>query len=874
MANENSSTVFRKDYSASNYLIENIDLLFELFEEKTIVSAKTHFFKNKQGESSKSHLVLSGEELLLLSIKMDGATLASGRYYVDDKTLTILDPPSSFVLEITTELEPSKNTSLEGLYLSNGNYCTQCEAEGFRKITYYLDRPDILAIFTTRIESSKSNFPVLLSNGNCIEKGYLGGDRHYTTWHDPFPKPSYLFALVAGQLVCVEDTFISRSGKQISLEIYVEEENRKKCDHAMLSLKKSMKWDEKVFGLEYDLEVYMIVAVDDFNMGAMENKGLNIFNSKYVLSTPETATDEDYIGIEGVIGHEYFHNWTGNRVTCRDWFQLSLKEGLTVFRDQEFSSDMNSRAVQRIKDIRLLKNFQFREDGGPMAHSVRPESYQEINNFYTVTVYNKGAELIRMIHTLLGAELFRKGMDLYIERHDGGAATCDDFVAAMGDCSGRISDQFKLWYSQSGTPSLKVKGEWYPTSGEYRLTIQQSCPETPGQKNKQPFYIPVSVGLLGGDGSNLIGKKVLRLAKEKQMFSFQNINEPPVVSFLRGFSAPVRVEPFHSPKELAFLMKHDSDPVNRWNATSQLATLTILNSINENDQKDEKKSGEYKKLYYDGVGYLLTSAVDDPALLALSLQLPEETTLALEMGTIDPDALHYSWYKVKRELANLYQSEFLQLYDKNKSNNSYQTTPEAMGRRSLKNTSLSFLMSLDPLPSGILELCVDQYRQAANMTDTIAALRCVVNLEDAIRSELFNNFYDKWQNDSLVMDKWFTLQSISIHRNTLENVKYLLNNRLFSIEKPNKVRSLVGAFCSLNHVRFHDISGEGYTFLGDMIVKLNTINPQIAARLVAPLINWKRYDKTRQSLMKGQLDRLAKQKGLSRDVFEIVNKSR
>jgi len=606
----------------------------------------------------------------------------------------------------------------------------------------------------------------------------------------------------------------------------------------------------------------------------MENKGLNVFNSKYVLSTPESATDEDYIGIEGVIGHEYFHNWTGNRVTCRDWFQLSLKEGLTVFRDQEFSSDMNSRAVQRIKDIRLLKNFQFREDGGPMAHSVRPESYQEINNFYTVTVYNKGAELIRMIHTLLGAELFRKGMDLYIERHDGGAATCDDFVAAMGDCSGRISDQFKLWYSQSGTPLLKVKGEWYPTSGEYRLTIQQSCPETPGQKNKQPFYIPVSVGLLGGDGSNLIGKKVLRLAKDKQMFSFQNINEPPVVSFLRGFSAPVRVEPFHSPKELAFLMKHDSDPVNRWNATSQLATLTILNSINENDQKDEKKSGEYKKLYYDGVGYLLTSAVDDPALLALSLQLPEETTLALEMGTIDPDALHYSWYKVKRELANLYQSEFLQLYDKNKSNNSYQTTPEAMGRRSLKNTSLSFLMSLDPLPSGILELCVDQYRQAANMTDTIAALRCVVNLEDAIRSELFNNFYDKWQNDSLVMDKWFTLQSISIHRNTLENVKYLLNNRLFSIEKPNKVRSLVGAFCSLNHVRFHDISGEGYTFLGDMIVKLNTINPQIAARLVAPLINWKRYDKTRQSLMKGQLDRLAKQKGLSRDVFEIVNKSR
>jgi len=872
MANEKPGTIYRKDYSDPDFLIKEVELCFELYDEKTTVSAKTHFLKNEQGRALSPHLVLSGEELRLVSIKMDGVAVDSEKYQRDDKTLTIVDPPSSFILEITTELEPSKNTLLEGLYLSGGNYCTQCEAEGFRKITYYLDRPDVLAKFTTRIEGDKKSCPVMLSNGNCIESGEIDLDRHYVIWHDPFPKPSYLFALVAGQLVSIEDDFSTRSGKDIALKIYVEENNREKCGHAMSSLKKAMRWDEEIFGLEYDLETYMIVAVDDFNMGAMENKGLNIFNSKYVLSTPETATDEDYVGIEGVIGHEYFHNWTGNRITCRDWFQLSLKEGLTVFRDQEFSSDMNSRAVQRIKDIRLLKNFQFREDGGPMAHPVRPESYQEINNFYTVTIYNKGAEVIRMIHTLLGAGLFGKGMDLYIERHDGQAATCDDFVAAMSDASGVALDQFKYWYSQSGTPLLKVKGEWDHNSREYRLTIAQSCPETPGQKEKFPFHIPVSVGLLGAEGEDLVSTKVLQVTEKEKTFTFQEINESPVVSFLRGFSAPVRVEPFHSLKEFAFLMKHDSDPVNCWNAANQLASATILNAVDKTIKEGQSK--EDNDLYYDAVGHMLTTPVNDPALLTLALQLPEETTLALEMKTIDPDALHNSRQGVKQELASRYQKDFLHLYNKNETNGKYQISSDAMGRRSLKNTSLSFLMSLDPLPDEILDLCTDQYRQASNMTDTIAALRCIVDLDDSIRSELFSDFYDKWQGDSLVMDKWFALQAVSMSRNTLRNVKYLLDNPLFSIENPNKVRSLIGAFCSSNHVRFHDVTGEGYVFLGDMIVKLNPINPQIAARLVAPLINWKRYDQNRQSLMKKQLDRLANQKELSRDVFEIVNKSR
>ena len=876
MPKKKQTTIFRKNYTAPPFFIETIDLNFELFHEKTRVTAKSAISRNRAETGNDAPLILSGEKLRLISVKIGQKLIPPDQYRVNDETLTIYDPPSSFTLEIVTEIEPSKNGSLEGLYLSSNIYCTQCEPEGFRKITYYLDRPDVLATFSVRVEGDRDSCPVMLANGNCIEKGNLKANRHYTVWQDPFPKPCYLFALVAGKLHAIEDQFITSSGRKIDLQIYVEEQNRKKCAHAMRSLKKAMRWDEDVFGLEYDLDTYMIVAVDDFNMGAMENKGLNIFNSKYVLSTPETATDEDYTGIEAVIGHEYFHNWTGNRVTCRDWFQLSLKEGLTVFRDQEFSSDMNSRAVERIKNVRILKNFQFREDSGPMAHPIRPESYQEINNFYTVTVYNKGAEVIRMMHTILGADRFRQGMNLYLKRHDGEAATCDDFVAAMSDATGEDLGQFKRWYSQAGTPLVQAEGEWDAQLKQYRLSLSQSCPSIPGQEKKELFHLPIAVGLISQNGKELITAekgetKILHLKKQKQDFIFNNIDSRPVISLLRQFSAPVRVDPFHSPEELTFLMKHDSDMFNRWNAATQLTSLTILN-IARAISKGGK--AEFNELYFNGVYHGLTSHVDDASLLALTLQLPAETTLAMEMTTIDPEALHQGRQLVKKELAKRYRNEFVQIYHSNRSSGDYQITPESMGKRSLKNTALSYLMSLDPLPDDILQLCTDQYNEADNMTDTIGALRCAADLDETIRAKFFDDFYNRWQKDTLVMDKWFSLQAASSHEDTLQNVKKLTKNSLFSLENPNKVRSLIGTFSNANHVRFHDRNGAGYLFLTDIIIKLNRTNPQIAARLVTPLINWKRYDRKRGELMREQLDRLAAVDGISKDVAEIVNKSR
>ena len=793
-----------------------------------------------------------------------------------EETLTIFNVPEKFQLVVETEIKPQENTSLEGLYRSGSNYCTQCEAEGFRKITYYPDRPDVLTKFTTRIEANKESCPVMLSNGNLIEKGDCDSNRHYAVWEDPFPKPCYLFALVAGQLVAIEDEFITRSGRIVDLKIFVEEKNKQKCGHAMVSLKKSMRWDEDVFGLEYDLDTFMIVAVEDFNMGAMENKGLNIFNAKYVLSTPETATDQDYLGIEGVVAHEYFHNWTGNRVTCRDWFQLSLKEGLTVFRDQEFSADMNSRAVQRIDDVRVLKNFQFREDASPMAHPVRPDSYLEINNFYTATVYNKGAEVIRMMHTILGETKFRKGMDLYFSRHDGQAVTCDDFVAAMSDASGLDLSQFQNWYSQAGTPILAIQEEWNQNDQEYRLTVRQNCPDTPGQKAKKPFHMPLSVGLLGAKGQNLLervegGTAVLQLQEKEQLFTFSGIKEKPIVSFLRDFSAPVRVASFQTREELAFLMRYDSNLYNRWDAATRLSSEIILETA---DRFAKKENLSLDKLYLDAVSHSLSQEVLDPAILALSLTLPSETTLAQEMTVIEPDALHQARQMVKREIAKKNRDIFEQIYRNSQERGNYGITPEEIGRRSLKNVSLSFLMALDPLPDDILALCYSQYQQATNMTDTIAALANLINLDRSIRQEVLEDFYKKWVNDPLVLDKWFTLQALSILPGTLQDVRKLLGNLSFSMKNPNKVRALVGAFCTGNHVRFHDKNGAGYRFLAEMVEELNALNPQIAARLVTPLINWKRYDKDRQLLMQHELNRIASVKGLSRDVYEIVNKSR
>lgn len=879
MPNKQPVTIYRDSYTVFDYLIDQLDLHFALFDQKTVVTARAEYRLNPETEVNNPALSLFGEELELVSIQLNGQDLGEEDYKLDDKSLKIFSPPEHFTLEIVTIIHPEKNSSLEGLYHSSGNYCSQCEAEGFRKITYYPDRPDVLTRFTTRIEADRERCPVMLSNGNLLERGELPDNRHFVIWEDPFPKPSYLFALVAGKLVAIEDEFVTVSGRIIQLKIFVEERNREKCDHAMISLKKSMAWDEQVYGLEYDLDTFMIVAVDDFNMGAMENKGLNIFNSKYVLSSPETATDQDYLGIEGVIAHEYFHNWTGNRVTCRDWFQLSLKEGLTVFRDQEFSADMNSPSVQRIDDVRILKNFQFKEDGSPMAHPVRPNSYQEINNFYTATVYNKGAEVIRMMHTLLGAELFRKGMDLYFARHDGQAVTCDDFAAAMSDASGINLEQFKNWYSQAGTPFLQVKGEWLEKEQEFRLLIQQSCPETPGQSNKQPFAIPVKVGLLGQDGKDLLtgtnpgseGSEVCLLNEKKQLFTFTNIKEKPVVSFLRDFSAPVRVENFQSRTELALLMSADTNLYNRWNAANSLSGEVILEMA---EKLTAKQPATIDQLYLDAVANSLAGDVEDAALLALSLQLPSEMTLAQEVDEVDPDGLFEARETVKKCLARENKNKFLEIYHQNQQGEIYQISPEAMGRRSLKNCALSYLMSLDPLPEDIQNLCMQQFRDASNMTDSLSALANLVNLDNSLKDEALEHFYKKWAGDPLVLDKWFTVQALSNLHNTLTNVIQLTDNESFSISNPNKVRSLIGAFCSGNHVRFHAADGAGYQFLGEKIEQLNAINPQIAARLLSPLINWRRYDRQRQELMKGQLDRILAIKGLSSDVYEIASKSR
>lgn len=889
MTSQTPATFYRLEYTPPRYLTEAIDLTFQLNRDDTVVTARSSFRRNPECPGGSNTLFLDGQELELLAITLDSKPLAPPEYTVTDFGLVLHNIPDAFVLEITTLIFPDKNTALEGLYRSSGNYCTQCEAQGFRKITYYQDRPDVMTRFTTRIEADREICPVLLSNGNLVEQGAMDGGRHYALWRDPFPKPCYLFALVAGDLVCQEDTFLTGSGRSILLQIYVQARNLHKCDHAMQSLKKAMRWDEEVYGLEYDLDRYMIVAVDDFNMGAMENKGLNVFNSKYVLTSPETATDQDYLGVEGVIAHEYFHNWTGNRVTCRDWFQLSLKEGLTVFRDQEFSADMNARAVQRIDDVRILRTFQFKEDSGPMAHPVRPDSYEEINNFYTVTVYNKGAEVIRMMYNLLGSQGFRRGMDLYFARHDGQAVTCDDFAAAMGDAAGVDLEQFKRWYSQAGTPVLRVAGDWDEAKRCYTLSITQSCAPTPGQEVKKPFHIPLRIGLLDSQGRDMIAPDtLLELRREQQAFTFSGLTGKPVLSFLRGFSAPVRVEPFQGREELAFLMAHDSDQFNRWDAANRLGESIIFECV---QTLQAGGSPAIDPLFVEALRLNLSEINDGGkpsessshrALLAQILTLPSENNLALNMEVIDPDNLFLARRFVRAELARQLASEFRHCYAINQEEGStiaqiplaYTLTPEAMGRRSLKNTCLSCLMAMDPLPSEHLELTVQQYRRKANMTDVMAALGALVHCpEEQARQEALADFYRQWQHEPLVVDKWLTLQATSSLENTLDTVRELLAHPAFSLTNPNKVRSLIGAFTTTNHVRFHAATGAGYQFLADQIIRLDPINPHIAARLMSPFTSWKRYDSLRQGLMREQMERIAGQNNLSAGVTELVRKS-
>ncbi len=870
MTQQTPPTFYRLNYTAPAYWTDDINLTFQLHKDETIVTAKTNFRRNYEQNTRNSSLFLNGRELELLAILLDNELLTTADYSQNETGITIHKVPDIFVLEVTTRLYPDHNTALEGLYRSSGNYCTQCEAEGFRTITFYQDRPDIMARFTTRIEADAQSCPVLLSNGNLIESGNLENGRHFAVWQDPFPKPCYLFALVAGDLVCLEESFITHSGRPVLLQIYVEPRNQGKCGHAMQSLQKAMHWDEKIFGLEYDLDRYMILAVDDFNMGGMENKGLNIFNSKYVLASQATATDQDYLDIEGVVGHEYFHNWTGNRITCRDWFQLSLKEGLTVFRDQEFSADMNSRPVQRIDDVRILRTHQFKEDSGPMAHPVRPDSYVDINNFYTVTVYNKGAEVIRMIHTLLGAAGFRLGMDLYIARHDGQAVTCDDFVAAMSEASGVDLEQFKRWYSQAGTPIMEVAESWDEKHGNYTITVEQRCAPSPEQDMKLPFHIPLLVGLLDAGGQDMIPASLLQLTQEKQAFIFSGLKARPTLSFLRNFSAPVQVQSFQSREELAFLMAHDSDLFNKWDAANQLSEAIILECITVLQQGG---TPVLDPLFVEAVRVNLRQGNGDKALLSQALTLPTETNLALQMPVIDPDNLFLARQFVRAELARQLHQELYQTYEDSRDTGGYLLTPEAIGRRSLKNTCLSYLLARDPLPLANLQLAVHQYQQQANMTDVMAALSTLAQCPVTERQMVLDDFFLQWQNEPLVVDKWLSLQATSILDNTLETVKSLLTHRAFTINNPNKVRALIGAFVNGNHVRFHVTSGAGYAFLADQVLVVDRINPQIAARLMAPFTSWKRYDRYRQHLMRQQMIRIAGQPGLSAGVFEVVQKS-
>ncbi|CAA0812156.1 Peptidase M1 family protein [Striga hermonthica] len=887
--------IFLKDYKQPDYFFEKVDLSFTLGEEKTIVSSKIVVYPRIEGSSSP--LVLDGVDLKLISLKTNSKELKDGDFHLDSRHLTISSPPvGKFTLEIVTEIHPQSNTSLEGLYKSSGNFCTQCEAEGFRKITYYQDRPDIMAKYTCRIEGDKSLYPVLLSNGNLIEQGDLDGNKHYAVWEDPFVKPCYLFALVAGQLVSRDDTFTTRLGRKVLLRIWTPAQDLPKTAHAMYSLKAAMKWDEDVFGLEYDLDLFNIVAVPDFNMGAMENKSLNIFNSKLVLASPETATDADYAAILGVIGHEYFHNWTGNRVTCRDWFQLSLKEGLTVFRDQEFSSDLGSRTVKRIADVSTLRIYQFPQDSGPMAHPVRPHSYIKMDNFYTgkslflfffFPVYEKGAEVVRMYKTLLNSSGFRKGMDLYFKRHDGQAVTCEDFFAAMRDANGADFANFLLWYSQAGTPRLKVVTAYNTETKTYSLKFSQEIPPTPGQPVKEPMFIPVALGLLDSNGKDIplsslyhngqlteiakdcqpVYTTVLRVTKKEEEFVFNDVHERPVPSILRGYSAPVRLDSDLTDADLYFLLANDSDEFNRWEAGQVLARKLMLSLVSDYQQN---KPLVLNPQFVSGVKSILCDSKLDKEFIAKAITLPGEGEIMDMMEVADPDAVHAVRAFIRKQLASELTPELLHTVQSNRSSEAYVFDHPNMARRALKNVALAYLGSIED--EEITQLALHEYNIATNMTEQFAALAALNQKPGKTRDEVLADFYKKWQHDFLVVNKWFALQAMSDIPGNVENVRKLLNHPAFDLRNPNKVYSLIGGFCG-SPVNFHAKDGSGYKFLGEMVVQLDKLNPQVASRMVSAFSRWKRYDETRQNLAKAQLEIILSANGLSENVFEIASKS-
>jgi len=902
-----ATTIYLKDYAAPAYVIDSTDLTFDLFEDHADVRSILRFVANPAAAKSDS-LVLHGQELELKELVLTGKTGArvvveAGHYVIADETLTIPslsallgDDTSSFELRCHTRIEPQNNTALEGLYKSKKMFCTQCEAEGFRRITYYLDRPDVMSSFVTTISAEKARYPVLLSNGNKISEGEVAGsegERHWVKWEDPFKKPSYLFALVAGDLASVDDSFVTSSGREVLLRIFVEDKDLDKCAHAMESLQRAMRWDEEVYGREYDLDIFMIVAVDDFNMGAMENKGLNIFNTSCVLANPKTTTDASFQRVEAVVAHEYFHNWSGNRVTCRDWFQLSLKEGFTVYRDAEFSADMGSRTVKRVEDVAFLQTVQFAEDAGPMAHSIRPESFMEISNFYTVTIYEKGAEVVRMINLLLGDAAFRAGSDLYFERHDGQAVTTEDFVKAMEEASGVDLGQFRRWYSQAGTPKLTVNGEYDAAVKTYTLTIAQSCPATPGQPEKLPFHIPFSMGLLAEDGTEFelvlsgethseqdAGKKsrILSITEQTQSFVFEGICEAPIPSLLRGFSAPVRMSFDYKPEELQALMVGDSDGFNRWNAGQQLSISVIEGQL---AAWYESHKAELPSLLEDAfAGVLDRVLIDDSfdkAMAAHLLVLPTTAYLIERAAVADVDAIHGVRESLADQLAHALEAKFASVFAAHaeEAGAPFSASAEAMARRAIANLSLSYLVRTGK--QQWLDACAAQFKNATNMTDQAAALRNLVNSSaeaaGSLRSEALEAFHGQWQHEALVVDQWFAIQATNTLPGTLSRVEELMQHADFDIKNPNKVRSLIGAFCGQNHLGFHAADGSGYRFLADRVIELDALNPQIASRLLTPLTRFGKFDDSRRVLMQGELARIKSVEGLSRDVFEVVAKS-
>ncbi len=903
------ATVYLKDYQPPLYLVDETHLHFDIYDEgteggMTRVTARLRLRRNPDLVTEKSNLVLDGSrDMVTKSVAIDGRELGSNEFRIEQEVMVIFDPPDAFELKTQVEIRPQDNTALEGLYQSGNIYTTQCEAEGFRNITWYLDRPDVVSRFTTTIVANQASCPVLLSNGNEVSHGSKG-DRHWVSWQDPFKKPSYLFALVAGDLQHIEDEFVTLSGRRVKLKIFTEAHNIDKVNHAMRCLKQAMAWDEKTYGREYDLDIFMIVAVESFNMGAMENKGLNLFNTACVLASPETTTDEAYQRIDSIVSHEYFHNWSGNRVTCRDWFQLSLKEGFTVFRDQQYSADAGSPGVNRVQHVLMLRSAQFPEDAGPLAHPIRPESYIEINNFYTATVYEKGAEVVRMMHTLLGKERFRKGTDLYFERHDGQAVTTEEFVTAMEDANGADLEQFRVWYRQAGTPLLKVTSDYDEVAQRFTLTVKQTCPPTPGQEKKDPFHLPFALGLLDDTGRDMTLDPegldvssvetsshgytlVLNLRQPVQKYIFNRVTTRPVPSLLRGFSAPARLEYDYSRDDLLFLMRHDSDDFNRWEAGQRLAVEILQDLLSAIENSAEPQLDERLIIAFESI---LNEAIErhqdgtlDKQMIAHMLRLPAESHLVDLAQVANIDAIHEAINQARNAIAERLAGQLLSVYKLNQHEFIQQQMGDTdaiqkrqrLAERALKNVALDYLMHPDD--TEMTSLCFEQFKHANNMTDTRASLGALVNASSAAARELketaLADFYNHWVDDALVIDAWFSVQASCRLPDTLDRVQKLARHEAFDLRVPNRMRSLIGSFANNNLINFHHKSGAGYAFLADQVIALDALNPQMAARMLTPLTRWQKYDAARQALIRQQLSRILDLTSLSKNVFEMASRS-